>query len=241
MVTRRHLRLLVHENGAACLEIADDMDVVDDLLSDVDGRAIVLERPLDGLDGALDTGAVPAGRCEEETLDHADRVSAAVRPPVFDAGQRAVSASTIPTRTTTPPRICTATRLSPSQAQATTAAATGSKWRRCRLSSREGAAAPRSRARTARSFPVSRSRPPVPTRGRCRHRAAARHRCSAPRTESSTTAARPPTRATRSQSETDDRDRVSTDDEPLAHQVVDRQRDRRQQPCGDAQPVQREP
>ena len=56
-----HLRLLVDEDRAARLEIADDVDVVDDLLADVDRRAVVLERLLDRLDGALDTGAVAAG------------------------------------------------------------------------------------------------------------------------------------------------------------------------------------
>ena len=57
---RRHLGLLVDEDRAARLEIADDVDVVDDLLADVDRRAVVLERLLDRLDGALDPGAVAA-------------------------------------------------------------------------------------------------------------------------------------------------------------------------------------
>ena len=46
------------------------MDVVDDLLADVDGRAVVLERELDRLDGALDAGAVAARRGEENAFDH---------------------------------------------------------------------------------------------------------------------------------------------------------------------------
>ena len=64
------LFLGVDEDRAARLEVADDVDVVDDLLADVHGRAVVLERELDRLDGALDPGAVAAGRSEEDALDH---------------------------------------------------------------------------------------------------------------------------------------------------------------------------
>ena len=56
----RHLGLLVDEDRAARLEVANDVDVVDDLLAHVHGRAVVLERELDRLDGALDSGAVAA-------------------------------------------------------------------------------------------------------------------------------------------------------------------------------------
>jgi len=35
---------LVDEDCAHRLEVADDMDVVDDLLADIDGRAVQLER-----------------------------------------------------------------------------------------------------------------------------------------------------------------------------------------------------
>ena len=68
-----NLGLLVDEDRAARLEIADDVDVVDDLLAHVDRGAVVLERLLDRLDGALDAGAVAAGRGEEDALDHAHR------------------------------------------------------------------------------------------------------------------------------------------------------------------------
>ena len=57
---RRHLALVLHEDRAASLEVADDVDVVDDLLAHVDGGAVVLERLLDRLDGALDARAVAA-------------------------------------------------------------------------------------------------------------------------------------------------------------------------------------
>ena len=66
----RRLLLGVDEDRAARLEIADDVDVVDDLLAHVDRRPVVLERQLDGLDGALDPGAIAARRSEEDALDH---------------------------------------------------------------------------------------------------------------------------------------------------------------------------
>ena len=66
----RHLGLLVDEHRAARLEVADDVEVVDDLLADVDGRPVEVERLLDRLDRALDAGAVAAGRREEDLLDH---------------------------------------------------------------------------------------------------------------------------------------------------------------------------
>ena len=66
----RHLGLFLDEDRAARLEIANDVDVVDDLLADVHGRAVVLERELDRLDGTLDAGAVAARRGEEDAFDH---------------------------------------------------------------------------------------------------------------------------------------------------------------------------
>lgn len=70
-----HFGLLVDEYGAPCLEIAHDVDVVNDLLADVDGGAVVIEGLLDRLDGALDPRAVAARRCQEDSFDHTDRVS----------------------------------------------------------------------------------------------------------------------------------------------------------------------
>jgi hypothetical protein len=46
------------------------VDVVDDLLADVHRGPVVLERELDRLDGALDPGAIAAGRSEKDALDH---------------------------------------------------------------------------------------------------------------------------------------------------------------------------
>ena len=50
----RHLVLVVDEDRAARLEVAHDVEVVDDLLAHVDGRPVQLERALDRLDRPLD-------------------------------------------------------------------------------------------------------------------------------------------------------------------------------------------
>ena len=113
----RNLGLLLDEDRAARLEIADDVDVVDDLLADVDGRAVVLERELDRLDGALDAGAVAARRGEKNALDHRHSVAGC---------QRADCATRIPAMTTAPPMSCVGPNVSPSHAHATTVATTGS-------------------------------------------------------------------------------------------------------------------
>ena len=66
----RHLGLLVDEDRAALLEVADDVDVVDDLLADVDRRPVEVERALHGLDRPLDARAIASRRSEENFLDH---------------------------------------------------------------------------------------------------------------------------------------------------------------------------
>ena len=66
----RYLLLAVDEDGAALLEIAHDMRVVDDLLTHVDGRSILLERAFDRLDGSLDACAVAARRRQQYPLHH---------------------------------------------------------------------------------------------------------------------------------------------------------------------------
>jgi hypothetical protein len=56
----RHLGLLLDEDRAPLGELLDDVLVVDDLLADVDGGAVAVERPFDRLDGTVDAGAVAA-------------------------------------------------------------------------------------------------------------------------------------------------------------------------------------
>ena len=63
------LGLGVDEDRAAAAQLLDDVLVVHDLLAHVDRRPVALERPLDGLDGAVDAGAVAARRRQEELLD----------------------------------------------------------------------------------------------------------------------------------------------------------------------------
>ena len=55
-----NLGLLVDEDRSARFEVTDDVDVVDDLLADVDGSAVVLERPFDRVDRTLDPRALAA-------------------------------------------------------------------------------------------------------------------------------------------------------------------------------------
>jgi hypothetical protein len=65
----RHVLLALDEDRAAALEVADDVDVVDDLLADVDRLAEASERVLDRAHGAVDAGAVAPRRHEHE-LSH---------------------------------------------------------------------------------------------------------------------------------------------------------------------------
>ena len=67
-----HLVDLVDEDRALLLELGHDVDVVHDLLAHVDGRAVVLERLLDGDHGAVDAGAVAARRREQHALVSGD-------------------------------------------------------------------------------------------------------------------------------------------------------------------------
>ena len=65
-----HLGLVVDEDRAALLELADDVDVVDDLLADVDRRAVELERTLDRVDRPLDACAIAARGSEKHLFNH---------------------------------------------------------------------------------------------------------------------------------------------------------------------------
>src|SRR5581483_8103933 len=57
---RRNLRQVLDKPGAARLQRVDHPFVVHDLVPDIDGRTIFLERPLDNLDGANHAGAKAA-------------------------------------------------------------------------------------------------------------------------------------------------------------------------------------
>ena len=116
----RRVTLVVDEDRAAGLEVAHHVEVVDDLLADVDRRAVVLERPLDRLDGALDSCAVAARGGEEDAPD------AHARQGYCPLSQRDVCASTIPVRTIAPPASCAAERVSSSHTHATIDASTTS-------------------------------------------------------------------------------------------------------------------
>ena len=66
-----HVLLAVDENRPSRFEIADDMDVVDDLVADVDRRTVGLEQALDDLDGTIDAGAERSRRREQHLPTHA--------------------------------------------------------------------------------------------------------------------------------------------------------------------------
>jgi hypothetical protein len=58
---------LVDEDRPALAQLLDDVLVVHDLLAHVDGRAVEVERVLDGLHGTVDPRAV-AARCGQQQL-----------------------------------------------------------------------------------------------------------------------------------------------------------------------------
>ena len=61
-----HLVQLAHEHRALRLQAVDDELVVDDLVADIDRRAVALERQLDDADGAVDAGAEAARRRDQQ-------------------------------------------------------------------------------------------------------------------------------------------------------------------------------
>src|ERR671924_1249866 len=54
----------LNETDAPISESADHVEVVDDLMEDIDGRSISLQRPFYSLHSHLDTGAKPARFCQ---------------------------------------------------------------------------------------------------------------------------------------------------------------------------------
>ena len=63
-----HLVGLVDEHGAGLGQRVDDVPVVHDLVPHVHRRAVLFQRTLDGLDGAVDAGAVAAGLGQQHPL-----------------------------------------------------------------------------------------------------------------------------------------------------------------------------
>src|SRR5262249_1257647 len=76
-----HLGLLVDEDRPTGLQVADDVEVVDDLLAHVHGRPVEVECLLDRLDGTLDAGAIAARRRQENLANHALSVAAETKRP----------------------------------------------------------------------------------------------------------------------------------------------------------------
>ena len=94
---RGHLGLFIDEDRALGLEVAHDVQVVDDLLADVDRRAVLGQRTLDGVDRALHAGAIPSRGRQQHGAPcgggvrgvHALHGSRASRcPPAHDFGSR---------------------------------------------------------------------------------------------------------------------------------------------------------
>jgi hypothetical protein len=76
-----HLGLVLDEECPLGLEILDDVQVVDDLLSYVHGGAVLEEGLLDRFDGAIYARAVSAGSGEEDLARHDSMVPATLATP----------------------------------------------------------------------------------------------------------------------------------------------------------------
>ena len=63
-----HLVGLLDEHRTGLGQRFDHVAVVHDLMPDVDGCAVFLQRTFDGLDGTIDAGAVPTGLGKQDTL-----------------------------------------------------------------------------------------------------------------------------------------------------------------------------
>src|SRR2546430_5270011 len=101
------------EDGAALTKLIDDVRVVHDLFSDVDGRPVLRERALDGLHRSLDACAVSARRREQDPLDHAANVAAPrkKRADLTETSTPLIRAAVVLSRTTAtkPPEASLAT------------------------------------------------------------------------------------------------------------------------------------
>jgi hypothetical protein len=68
------LGYFVHKNNSASFQLAHHMDVVNDLLAHIDRCPKALERLFYGNDRAIDSGAVTAGGCQQNSFGSCDRV-----------------------------------------------------------------------------------------------------------------------------------------------------------------------
>ena len=64
-----HFGVLLHEDRPALAQRLHDVLVVDDLLADVDRRAVDLQGPFDRLDRPVDARAIATGGCQQQLLD----------------------------------------------------------------------------------------------------------------------------------------------------------------------------
>src|SRR4029077_19527212 len=82
------LRLVLDEDRAQALEPAHDVLVVDDLMADVDGCAVLLEQALDDLDRTVDAGAEGPGCCQQDAAAHATAFSRALSATIAPKTER---------------------------------------------------------------------------------------------------------------------------------------------------------
>src|SRR4051794_8642328 len=66
----RNLALVLDEDGAELLEPAHHVLVMDDLVANVDRRPVLLEQPLDDLDGTVDARAERPRGGEQDAASH---------------------------------------------------------------------------------------------------------------------------------------------------------------------------
>ena len=166
-----HVGLGLDEHRAALAQLLDHELVVDDLLADVHGRAVQLERALDRLHGPVDARAVTARRREQELLGrrpHRRECRAGVRADTLDRSLPLAGDDPHDATTPRPPQLDR--RLVPPSGGAGLAHAhrrradlPGARHRSSPSSSTTSAAGCTSCRATGRSWPRRRSRPA----GRC--------------------------------------------------------------------------
>jgi hypothetical protein len=103
-----NVALVLDEDRAASLEVADDVSVVDDLLAHVYGRPVQVEELFDRVNSAFNPGAIAAGRREENPLDHAVSVVRPAEAPSLRTGPRKGRARRSGGQCGGPPRLLTA-------------------------------------------------------------------------------------------------------------------------------------